>query len=180
MIEEHDARMAEIAAMQKIVEVFKGLDHPAQKRILRWANDMFGATSSGADGTAHEEDQVAEEGIGNAEMTEGKASFPDLPSLFTKSSPKSGSDKVLVAGYWFQVCEGKQDLGSQELNTALKHLGHGVSNVTACMSTLMTKKPQLVMQTKKSGKTQQARKRYRLTQEGIKKVEEMTSNGGNT
>jgi predicted transcriptional regulator len=38
-------------------------------------------------------------------------------------------------------------------------------------------KPQLAIQLKKSGNAKQARKKYKVTKEGIKKVEEMLRSG---
>jgi hypothetical protein len=41
------------------------------------------------------------------------------------------------------------------------------------LNSLIAKKPQLVIQTRKSGSSQQARKKYKLTNEGLNKVERM-------
>lgn len=85
--------------------------------------------------------------------------------------------KPLVVGYWFQVLQGEQDLDGFQINKELKHLGHGVSNITTALSSLIDRKPQLVIQTRKSGNSKQARKRYRLTDAGIKAVERMLAGG---
>jgi DNA-binding PadR family transcriptional regulator len=52
-----------------------------------------------------------------------------------------------------------------------------VSNITTALSSLIERKPQLVIQTRKSGNSKQARKRYRLTDAGIRAVERMISGG---
>lgn len=78
-----------------------------------------------------------------------------------------------MVSYWFQFIKGDADIDSQSVNTELKHLGHGVGNITQAFAGLIARKPQLVIQTKKEGKTQQARKKYRVTQEGKKAVDAM-------
>lgn len=65
------------------------------------------------------------------------------------------------------------DFTSQEVNSELKNLGHGVTNITSAFSSLMKRKPALAMQTAKSGATQQARKRYKLTHAGRTAVQSM-------
>jgi len=95
----------------------------------------------------------------------------NIAEFYAATNPQSESEKVAVIAYWFQVYEAHPDFDSQRINTELKHLGHGVSNVTAAFSALMNWKPQYVIQTRKSGTTQQARKRYMLTNEGKKFVE---------
>jgi hypothetical protein len=62
---------------------------------------------------------------------------------------------------------------AQAVNTRLKDLGHGVGNITRAFEALKDEKPALIVQTKKEGSTQQARKKFRVTAEGKKKVEGM-------
>jgi len=93
--------------------------------------------------------------------------------LYEAANPRTEPQKVLVAGYWFQKLRGQSDVDGQQINTELKQLGHGVTNITRTLGSLINKKPQLVIQTHKSGKTKQARKKYRLTAEGIRAVEQM-------
>jgi hypothetical protein len=95
----------------------------------------------------------------------------DFATLFADASPTTDRDRALVAGYWFQVIRGEADLDGQTLNRELKNLGHGVGNITKAMTNLMNQDPQLVIQTRKSGGSAQARKKYRLTRAGITQVE---------
>ena len=59
------------------------------------------------------------------------------------------------------------------MNKKLKDLGYRVSNITTAFNGLINRRPQLVIQTKKSGTSKQARKLYRLTTEGQRAVERM-------
>ncbi len=60
-----------------------------------------------------------------------------------------------------------------DVNAELKNVGDALSNVTVAFETLKSLKPALVMQMAKSGKSQQARKTYKLTVVGIRAAEEM-------
>jgi hypothetical protein len=82
-------------------------------------------------------------------------------------------DKALVVAYWLQVRGGAADIDAQTANTELKHLGHGISNVTRAFEGLKSQKPALMIQLRKEGSTQQARKRFKVTAEGRKSVERM-------
>lgn len=120
-----------------------------------------------------EEKAAAEEaGVAENGAVEG-VTFTTFAELFDAASPTSNGEKALVAGYWLQVCEGAEGFDSQSANKELKHLGHGLPNITAALETLKKTKPSLVLQLQKSGKTQQARKKYKVTVAGLKKVEEM-------
>ena len=168
--------MQEIEAMRAVMTALLALDDQARQRVLRWASDRFAFVDCSP--SAVKPKAVNELPENAAAKKSEEISYSDLPSLFTAANPSSGIEKVLVVGYFYQVVEKNEDLNSQEINTSLKHLGHGVSNVTSAMTSLMNSRPQLVMQTKKTGSSRQARKKYRLTNEGIRKVEAML--GGST
>jgi hypothetical protein len=99
--------------------------------------------------------------------------FASLSDLFEASSPRTESNMALVGGYWFQKLNGQPDFNARQVNDALKNLGHRLTNVTRALDFLRNSKPALVLQTHKSGKTKQARKLYRLTEAGIRAVEEL-------
>jgi DNA-binding MarR family transcriptional regulator len=82
-------------------------------------------------------------------------------------------DKVVAVAYWFQQLQGNEDWDSATVNNELKHLGYSSSNITRDLDNLMAKSPRYVIQTRKEGTTKQARKRYKLTREGIRAVEAM-------
>jgi hypothetical protein len=83
-----------------------------------------------------------------------------------------------VAAYWVQVHEGQGQWQSRRLNSELKHLGHAIPNITEALNSNMRKKPQRVIQLKKSGSAKQANKTYKATNEGIVYVQGMLSGGG--
>lgn len=164
---------AEIRAMNTIREALSTLDEAATTRVLQWAISRFQtgtvvtpAATSPSSGETTEPQTEAEGG-------EAEQSFGDLASLYDAASPTSDIDKALVCAYWLQELEGHPDLTAQAVNKELKHLGHGVGNITRAFDRLKSLKPALIMQTRKEGKSQQARKRFKVTAEGKKAVQRM-------
>lgn len=161
--------MAQLEAMKTIADALTPLGVEARRHVIDWAAKNFiSATSNRLRG-------APEPGMPVSATSESPANsmrhFSNIAELYAAANPQSESEKVAVVSYWFQINESAPDLDSQRINKELKHLGHGVSNVTAAFSSLMSRKPQLVIQTRKSGTSQQARKRYMLTNEGKKFVE---------
>lgn len=151
----------ELDAMQTINTALAELgDEDAVKRVLQWA-----ASKHGVAVTVGKSLQVGSGDGGGIEMS---SQFGNIADLFDAASPSTEPEKVVVVAYWFQEVQGQADLDSQSLNTELKNLGHGVGNITRALDNLIGRKPRLVIQTRKSGTSQQARKRYKLTVEGIR------------
>jgi len=166
--------MAEIDAMKTVAEALSTLDEASCSRILRWAADRFGVEIQAVPQQIVTNGQTQSDN--HIEGTPRTQDFSDIADLFATIDPSSDPEKALVISYWFQVIENQSDFDSQSVNKELKNLGHGASNITSAMNSLIGRKPALVMQTKKSGTSQQARKKYKLTHEGVKKAEEMMYN----
>lgn len=163
---------AELDAMGKISAALENLDENARERVIRWAKDRYGLTRSTSSGS----------GISTARgvLLQGDRvdnSFTDIASLYDAANPGTDSEKLLVAGYWFQVLGSESELDSLTLNSELKNLGHPIGNVTRAVSALAATSPRYVLQTKKTGSSKQARKKFRLTTEGIRRVEQMVAAG---
>ena len=163
--------MAELTAMTEIVKALQHLDSDAVRRILVWAADRFNAAIPLDESDITVKSDV--EDVGDSQNGEKHNEFEDVADIFAVTNPRNDPEKALLVAFWFQKVNGQTDFDSATVNKELKHLGHGVSNITAALSSLMSRKPQLVIQTKKSGSSQQARKRYKLTNEGLKQVERM-------
>jgi len=154
----------EIEAMGSLSRALTTLDPDARARVLRWASERYGiGLPPGTPGVPAQHDAVAP----------APAQAGDLADLFDAANPTTQGEKVLVVAYWLQEVGGQPELESQEINDHLKHLGHGIPNITMALNDLMVRKPRLAIQTRKSGTTKQARKRYRLTTEGIRRVRSM-------
>lgn len=154
----------EIDAMTAVSTAIEKLDPAAQRRVLAWASERFvpGAGFRAPAGPAAASRETA-----------NPAAFEEFVDLFHAANPRTDGERALVAGYWFQQVQGNNQLRAQDLNTALKSLGHGLSNITDALRSSEQHKPAYVRQTTKSGRTQQARKTYKLTLEGIARVEKL-------
>lgn len=165
----------ELDAMKTIAEALASLDAEATRRVIRWAAERFGAVLSVPSEIHQQRSTSSEGGPGRADGIGSQGKFEHLADLYSAVSPKTDAERALVAGYWFQFIEGTADFGSQAINTALKDLGNGVSNITNAFDALKSQKPQLVVQLKKSGTSKQARKTYKLTVAGKNAIEAMIS-----
>lgn len=156
----------EITAMTGITAALSPLDGDARRRVLRWAAERFDVTVPRGRATEIDADSDETE-------SSSVSDYSSFAELFESTSPKTTTDKALIAAYWFQVIQGSSGFQSQQLNTELKNLGHGLSNVTDSLGSAERAKPTLVMQVNKAGKSKQARKTYKLTLAGITYVKAM-------
>src|SRR2546422_2824126 len=144
---------AELTAMQAVADAIAGLDTTVAERVLRWALESHGIAGARKESPAGQ----------GAENNGSGPKFATLSELHDAASPETDADRALVGGYWFQFIENQPDFGSQQVNTALKNLGHTVANITSAFNNLKNRKPAPVVQMKKAGTTKQARKTYKLT-----------------
>ncbi|MBI3376341.1 MAG: hypothetical protein HY017_31880 [Betaproteobacteria bacterium] len=166
--------LEELTAMKAVAEALSKLDDSAVRRVLRWANDAFSPkSSSGGEAPKGEAVDPPTNGAPPATGREVRPQFETLADFYAAVDPQQDSDKALAVGYWIQVCEAEGDFDGFNVNKKLKDLGYGVSNITSAFNGLINRRPQLVIQTKKSGTSKQARKKYRLTTEGQRAVEQM-------
>lgn len=171
--------LAELQAMKTVHEAVRGLLPDAQARVLEWVVGTLGLDSSvlGRDPrgrntdsgtTRHSSDQRADQAAGAAANM-----YSAFADLLGDAQPQTDAEKALVGGYWFQVVNGAEDFSSQSVNDKLKDTGEAVGNITRAFDRLKAAKPQLVRQLQKAGKTQQARKKLKLTTAGVEQVERM-------
>lgn len=170
MVEQADSRKqvspsAEIEAMRRVSLALERLNEEAILRVLKWASERF-AVKSGLQVYKAPKDSLASESL-------SEGGFEDLPSIFDAANPTSDAERALVAGYFVQEVQQKENFGSQEVNTMLKNLGHGVRNIARAFDKLQNSIPRLVHQVEKKGKAKQARKTFKVTVEGAKKVRSM-------
>lgn len=149
----------EIAAMSQIGEAIKSLDEPARHRVLSWAWSRYVGGAPALRSNVEQPSRPAEPPVEVASM--------DAAELYHALTPSTDAERALAIAYWLQDSQEQKDFEAQQINSELKNLGHGVSNITVALSRLINQKPQLVIQTKKSGSSKQARKTYRLTSAGL-------------
>jgi hypothetical protein len=151
---------AELAAMQSLAEVLGGLDKPAQERVLGWAISRFALSCSTS---ASPKGLQANSGI------ERSTSFTEFAELFHAMNPSDNGAKALAAAYWLSRGDGEA-FTAQAANGLLKDMGYHVPNITDALTQCMKEKPATIIQTRKSGSSRQARKLYKLTDAGRRKV----------
>lgn len=157
----------EVAAMGMVEAALEPLGDLERTRILRWAADRYSVTLLMPNSTVKPKNTPTEAGGGDTET------LTDAGDLYAQAAPKTDAERALVVAYWAQESAGKGDFDSQTVNTKLKHLGHGVNNITRALDELKRQRPQLVIQLEKAGKTRQARKRYKVTAAGKSRVKQM-------
>ncbi|MFZ3321349.1 MAG: hypothetical protein WA190_03190 [Usitatibacter sp.] len=173
--------LVELVVMQGIAEHLQKLrgDTKAVRRVLQWAGQAFGVEDVVPQAPAAKVESKEPSG-GSAAPEPAHALLPrfdSLPDFFSAAAPSRETDKALVVGYWVQVVQGTGEFDSFTINKELRHLGYAVANITSAFDNLINRKPQLVIQTRKSGTSQQARKMYKLTMEGQRAVERMLGDG---
>jgi hypothetical protein len=142
----------ELAAMAQISAVLASLDEPTRERILDWARSRYGQSPVSVD-----------RGLVTATAS---PAFDEFVDLFHAVDPDTDGERALAAAYWLQNLKGQPSFQGREVNDLLKDLGHALSNVTDALGSLQARRPAFVRQVSKSGRSQQARKTYRLTREG--------------
>lgn len=158
----------ELKAMNEAYEALKDLEPVAQNRVLRWLQSKFSVQT-----------QAVSLEATSTEPTKSLVTFESVADLIGAAHAKTDSDRVLLAATFLQEKFKKPELAGREINKELHHLGHRVPNITNSISSLINKKPQLMIQTKKEGKSQQAQKKYKVTVEGMKIANEILAGAEN-
>lgn len=169
----------ELGAMQSLLTALEPLDDEARARVLAWVAGRYEISLTPPKGIPHGGSSAGEQeaAVADIEPPPSLAAFGTLAELFAAATPKTNGEKALVAGYWLQTREGAAELAAQAINTQLKHLGHGVANITIALEELKLSKPALAIQLRKGGTSQQARKKYKITDAGVKYLEKMVHSG---
>lgn len=162
----------QLMAMQKVVEALGGLDEADLRVVLGFIGMRYGGIKvPPSPAGVSMADAAGSANSNGAATTPG--TFNAFHELYHAANPATESEKALVAGYWVQVCQGNEGFDSFTANSALKGMGYTVSNITRALDALMAQEPKYVMQIKKTGTSRQARKVYKLTTAGSKRVAEM-------
>lgn len=157
----------EIKAIGAIAEVVEALEEDQRGRVIRYIVERFNIVGAPKAGRIQSGNPPADPQV------EAPTEFEDFASLVDASHPGTDAMRALVAGYWLQVCNRSPSFDAQSANSELKNLGHPSSNITSALGALINQKPALVLQLRKSGNSKQARKSYKITESGIRKVKEM-------
>jgi hypothetical protein len=153
--------------MSKIAKLLEPLDTAGRSRVLGWIVSAMNIRALPRMGGGSQASATNEPG------SVGDSQFPTFAELFHAAAPSSEKEKALVAACWVQRSSGVDQFSAQQINTELKHIGHRVANITDALSQLIGERPNLVIQLIKSGSSKQARKTYKVTDAGVRRVSEM-------
>jgi hypothetical protein len=172
--------LLELKAMEEVHRILEPLPQEGRNRVITWAISAMQLTPGSARSPGAAAPQTrqtrgeASSGAQSAGASDGTTdAFATFAELFSAASPSTNAEKALVGGYWLQECEGEENFTSMSVNNELKNLGEGVENITSAFDALKDGRPQLALQLRKEGKSQQARKKYKLTVAGIRGVRRM-------
>jgi hypothetical protein len=167
----------ELELMESIYSGLKRQPPEVRQRVLAWVLDRLDGAPLSL-GRRHSGTQHGAPHEANERITQGSVTYGTFADLYNAAHSTTAKDMALVGAYWFQVCQGADEFVAAEVNKELKNAGAKVANITVAFNGLIESSPRLVLQVKKSGKSMQARKRYKLTLAGIKAVEDMIRGAG--
>lgn len=169
---------SELKAMESVYESLNGLpDKDAQHRVIQWIvgklclNNFSNRASSSNNNHPMQHDELVK-------PSSSIAGYDSVADIVAATCPKTDVDRVLIVAAFLQEKSQKESLSGFEITEELKHLGYPLSNITSTIGVLMTRRPQLMIQTRKSGKSKQARKEYKVSKEGINFVNNMINRAG--
>jgi len=164
----------ELAAISEAMESLGKLSQNGRIRAFSYMASAFGIAGFAEAAPIIDGGKINKLGHGfHKDSVGSNKKYPSFAELYDAARPNTGAEKALVGGYWFQICEKQEDFVSADVNKVLANVVGPLSNVTVAFDTLKAAKPSLVIQIGKSGKAQQARKKYKLTVAGVREVEEM-------
>ena len=162
----------EFEAFQAVYNALEPLDEETRSRVTRSVVTLLDIDARVR--PADDEEAADEASVERAEEApESAPVFSTFAELCAAANPTTDALRALVAGYWLQVCQGNDSFTGQAANKELTHLGHKCSNITSAINYLQKSRPQLVLQLRKSGTSKQARKTYKLSDAGVRRVQEM-------
>ena len=171
-----DEAANEIEVLQMVRDALIPLDNEARARIVTYIASLLeidGHVKPGPTTSARTDFGAEAEQEGAEEATTQVPTFPTFAELYAAANPGSNGEKALVAGFWLQECQQAENFTGAAANKELTDLGHKVSNITHAINSMKSQNPMLILQLKKSGSSRQARKTYKVSHEGIKRIEEM-------
>ncbi|UCH93790.1 MAG: hypothetical protein JSV88_26470 [Candidatus Aminicenantes bacterium] len=185
----------EIIALNDVYQALEGLNSAQIKRIINWVSSKFGVPGKEVGGTVTqtptptpvEAVQPAAEPVkkrrgrppkierSTAEYLKpeqagikGILKYETLEELYFSSHVSTISSKILLVAAYLQEKHNLKDFSSNDISSRLKKLGQRVPNISASINNLLAKKPPLLVQTGRLGDSRQSRRKYSVTEEGLR------------
>lgn len=162
----------ELTAIKNAYDALKNLDDAGKQRAFSWLQNKLNISKQSQGNIPLSDNSEHKSEINNGTIE----SFASVPDIFAAANAKKEVDKVLLVASYLQLKNNMPDLTGRDVNKELQHLGHAVKNITTTIQGLIDKKPQLMIQTWKSGKSKQAQKKYKVTSAGIDAAKKLLVN----
>lgn len=181
----------EISAMNETLDALKNLDNGQRKRVVDWITARYRLNEVSKFETPEEEKQTetaeieepTEKAVGRKRGRKPKArkvraagmdksdikNYETVLDLFSEANVKKVSSKILLMSAYLQEKLKFEEISSFDINSRLKRIKHGVTNISTAINGLMKKSPQLLMEIEKPGEEGKSpRRKFRVTEEGLK------------
>lgn len=182
----------EISAMNEALDALKNLDNGQRKRVVDWITARYRLNEvSKFQSPMEEKVTEAVEIIQPAEVpavskrgrkpgakklggVAGEKDITDYETvldLFSESNVKKVSSKILLMAAYLQEKLKFEEISSFDINSRLKRIKHGVTNISSAINGLVKKRPQLLAVVEKPGEEEKpSRRKFRVTEEGLRMV----------
>ena len=190
----------ELNVMSQTYQLIRNLKDGEQRRVINWLADRFEVGQVGSVAPSQtvvsrmEESSrptkaakpsaarksavlVATEMPGDVEAIVTELTNYSIQGLFERVQTKTDVARVLLVAAYLQERGGADELGSRSINKELKSVGRGIKNITQAINSLLKKDPALLVMLRKTTKSQQGKKRCRVTELGMQKVKEALTTG---
>jgi hypothetical protein len=94
--------------------------------------------------------------------------YDNFEDLLLFSTAKTNIAKILLAGAYLQVEKNFKEFGSYDISSLFKKIGEKIGAPSQALYYLMNKKPPLLIQTGIQGPGLKARRKFRVTEEGLR------------
>jgi hypothetical protein len=98
----------------------------------------------------------------------GFMKYDTFEDLLISSNAKTNTAKILLAASYLQEKKIIKEFGSYDISTLFKKIGEEVSQPSSALNNLMSKKPPLLLQTGTQGTGLKSRRKFRVTEEGLR------------
>jgi hypothetical protein len=170
----------EIVAMNKVLDSLQNLDNGSRKRVIHWLIDRFrlagGKTPHQLTPPAKvnkktETKSIVKQKLGKPAQSLKRKEikhYDTVLDLFSESKVKKSISKILLMAAYLQERHHFKEITTYDINFRLKRIRHEVTNISSIINGILKKKPQLLAEIKKEGQGKHARRKFRVTDEGLK------------
>ena len=176
--------LIELDAMRALATALQPLPQDSRRMVLYWASEKFLAPNlrlppqpqtSAPSLEISGQDTAPTFSRPQTTTNWAPTDYDSIGDLYHACTPASDGEKALVISAWLQKTTDADGVDSYSVNSELKNLGYGIGNITRAFDYLIQAKPALMIQVRKSGTSKQARKSFRVTDAGMKKIRDMVA-----